>query len=135
MGDTFKGRSSGTAKGRVTENDVEGKQVCKKCGKEKSLQKDFYRSPGNKSGYDSVCKKCRYEKQKERLQDLKQGKNRRDHNDEIKDALTLHQCPRNLIKMLNEAASRQSRTPENQAIWYIIEGLRRDGHGNDVLGD
>lgn len=39
-------------------------KVCKKCGRELPVG-EFYGSPNNKDGLDSVCKECRKERMKE----------------------------------------------------------------------
>jgi hypothetical protein len=61
------------AKGQRTKDKrTEGKKIevkeqpCRKCGLVKQITTEFYKNPKLKTGYDSTCKKCRYETQKKR---------------------------------------------------------------------
>ncbi len=95
-------------------------KICERCGNPKPID-EFQRHARSKTGRANICKECISKATTEGAK-----KKKADNGAGI--YLDLSRYPE-ISESLPDAAHREIRTPEMQAIAYIVRGLKADGYG------
>lgn len=108
------------------EKDEEPKKTCRSCGFVKPLH-EFYRNTNCKDGYEGICKSCKKKKKKAPPKKTKPPSPKINLNHKLR-LLILDVSPYpDLLEHLSENAFVNIRSLENQALFYIVRGLKEDG--------
>jgi len=116
-------------------------KTCFKCGQDKPLE-EFPKNKRLRDGHENKCKKCVTARAKQlRELRMKKAKRKDDHHPsphrrnaagrgDASLVLPIGDYP-DLAEALDDAALKHIRSPEHQALAYIVKGLKEDGYGND----